>query len=454
MPVLRRPTHHMRANPQSLDVVNRSIATLKLSSKNPRHHGERQIRQIARSIQEFGFNVPILVDADLNVIAGHGRLEACRQLRWTEVPTIRLEHLSEAQARAFMIADNRLTETSTWDERLLAEQLKDLATVDLDFDLEAIGFTMGEIDLRVEALPVRAEAEPDQADILPPPARTAVSRPGALWQLDRHRLYCGSALEPGSYAVLMDGERAAMAFTDPPYNVPIKGHASGRGKVRHRDFAMASGEMTEIEFTDFLDRSFRLMAGQTVGGSIHYVCMDWRHIAEIHTAGRQVYSELKNVCVWTKHNAGMGSFYRSQHELIFVFRYGRDPHRNNVQLGRFGRNRSNVWNYPGPNYFGRGSEEGNLAAVHPTVKPVQLVADAILDCSARGDIVLDPFLGSGTSLIAAERTGRRCFGIEIDPLYADCAIRRWQVFTGAEARHLGSGRAFNDLLSEQEGNDA
>jgi DNA modification methylase len=387
------------------------------------------------------------------VIAGHGRILAGLELGLTEVPTICLAHLSEAQAGAFMIADNRLTETSVWDDRLLAEQLKELSVLDLDFDLEATGFTMGEIDLRIEGLERSPEKVSDPADILPPATDVAISRMGDPWELDRHRVYCGSALDGQLYAQLMGGERAAMVITDPPYNVRIDGHACGRGAIRHRDFAMASGEMDTAEFTDFLSRNFRLLADHSTDGAIHFVFMDWRHIGEIHSAGKDVYSELMNVCVWAKPNAGMGSFYRSQHELVFVFRHGRASHRNNVQLGQYGRNRSNVWTYPGPRCFGRGYEEGNLAALHPTVKPVQMIADAILDCSARGEVVLDSFLGSGTTLIAAERTGRRCFGVEIDPLYVDCAIRRWQAFTGAKARHIETGRDFDDLSGEREARD-
>jgi hypothetical protein len=222
---------------------------------------------------------------------------------------------------------------------------------------------------------------------------------------------------------------------------------SGKGAVRHREFAMASGEMTESEFTDFLRKACSLLAAYSARGAVNFVCMDWRHARELLAAGSEAYSELLNICVWAKHNGGMGSLYRSQHEFIFVFKNGEAPHCNNVQLGKFGRNRSNVWQYRGINDFGRGTEEGNLLALHPTVKPVALVADAILDWSRRGDTVLDAFLGSGSTLIACERTGRRCCGIEIDPLYVDTAIRRWQKHTGAEAVHAATGQSF----SEREG---
>ncbi|MBC7799817.1 MAG: ParB N-terminal domain-containing protein [Gemmatimonadaceae bacterium] len=434
--------------PTCLTVVQRPTAELRPDPRNPRKHLARQVRQIARSIEAFGFNVPILVDGSGQVIAGHGRLLACRQLGWTEVPTICLDHLSDAQARAFMVADNRLSETSSWDDQLLAETLRDLSAMDLDFSIEAIGFEMGEIDFRIEGLtetPVGA-GEVDRADLVSAqPAGPAVALPGDLWLLGRHRLLCASALDEASYAVLMDGAKAAMIFTDPPYNVPIQGHVSGLGAVRHREFAMASGEMTASEFTGFLRTALRHLAQQSRDGALHFVCMDWRHMNELLAAGGEVYSELKNLCVWAKDNAGMGSLYRSQHELVFVYKHGTASHRNNVQLGTHGRNRTNLWRYPGVNSFGRKGEEGSLLALHPTVKPVQLVADAILDCSARGKVVLDAFLGSGTTLIAAERVGRRCYGLEIDPHYVDTAIRRWQLLTGEVAVHARSGVKFNDV---------
>jgi DNA modification methylase len=425
-----------------IEVVYRGIETLRPDPHNPRRHTRQQIKQIAESIQAFGFNVPILVDRDLQVIAGHGRLLACRELGWTEVPTISLDHLSEAQAKAFLIADNRLTEIATWDDRLLAEQLKELSVLDLDFRLEATGFHMGEIDFRIESLNAPAAADPD--DDVEEPQGPAVSRPGDLWLCGPHRLFCGNAVDAGAYRTLMAGEQAAMVFSDPPYNVPIDGHATGLGATQHRDFAMASGEMDTAAFTRFLTDACGLLAANSRDGALHFIAMDWRHMGEILAAGRASYSALKNLCVWVKTNAGWGSLYRNQHELVFVFKKGIAQHRNNVELGKHGRNRTNVWEYGGANSFGRVSEEGNLLALHPTVKPVALVADAILDASARGEVVLDGFLGSGTTLMAAERVGRRCYALEIDPLYVDTAIRRWQRLTGDDARHAITGERFND----------
>jgi DNA modification methylase len=347
-----------------------------------------------------------------------------------------------------MIADNRLTENSTWDDRLLAQHLKDLSLLELDFSLEVTGFEMGEIDMRIEELEVTPEAAPDPSDALPPAAGPQVSRAGDLWLLGRHRVYCGDALDDGAYSALMQGDTAAMIFTDPPYNVKIEGNVSGLGAVQHREFAMASGEMSESEFTTFLTRACAMLARHSDEGSIHFICMDWRHMGQLLAAGREAYAELKNVCVWAKDNAGLGSLYRSQHEMVFVFKHGRDAHRNNVRLGQYGRNRTNVWRYPCANSFSKSGDEGNLLALHPTVKPVAMVADAIMDVSARGDVVLDPYLGSGTSVIAAERTGRCCYGLEIDPLYVDVIIRRWQAFTGEQARHGSSDRTFVELEAE------
>lgn len=437
---------------QRLQVRLIPLTELKPEARNPRIHPRRQIRQIARSIETFGFVVPVLVDAQCNVIAGHGRIAAAKLLGRTEVPTISLDHLTEAQVKAFMIADNRLTENSIWDDRLLAEHLKDLSLLELDFSVEVTGFEMGEIDLRIEGLSSQADTSGDAADDLPGEASgPPVTRVGDLWLLGPHRVHCGSALEDGAYAALMQGDKAAVVFTDPPYNVRIEGNVSGLGAVHHREFVMGSGEMSEAEFTVFLVRAFSALARNTNDGSLHFICIDWRHMSEVITAGRSVYAELKNLCVWVKGNGGMGSLYRSQHELVFVFKHGRSSHRNNVQLGQYGRNRTNVWQYSGPNPFSRGTdgEEGKLLALHPTVKPVAMVADAIMDCSARGNIVLDAFLGSGTTIIAAERTGRHCYGLELDPAYVDLLITRFQQFTGQPAVHGGTSLSFAEMRRER-----
>jgi len=422
------------------------LSTLELDPRNPRQHSERQLKQIARSIKSFGFNVPILVDRADKILAGHGRVQAAKMAGLSEVPVIRLESLTDAQARAFAIADNRLTDNSTWDDRLLGEIFNELAALELNFSLEDTGFSMGEIDLRIEGISTSVEDGPDPADQHPEMSdEPPVSAPGDLWLLGPHRLLCGNALEGASYEALLQGVLAQLVFTDPPYNVPIHGHATGNGRTRHREFAMAVGEMSRGQFGHFLATGLNLHARHSAQGSLHFVCMDWRHLSEMLSAGNQVYAELKNVCVWVKTNAGLGSLYRSQHELIFVYKNGTAPHRNNIQLGQYGRHRSNVWTYPGTNSFGQQGEEGKLLALHPTVKPVALIADAIMDCSARGAVVLDGFLGSGSTLLAAERVGRHCYGIELDPRYVDTAIRRWQRYTGEASVHATSKKRFDDL---------
>ncbi len=430
-----------------LAVHYRQTSTLKESPQNARTHSKQQINQIANSIREFGFTCPLLVDRSNTVIAGNGRLAAARLIGLTELPTICLENLTATQIRAYALADNKLSENAGWNREILAIELQELLSIESGFDIALTGFETAEIDLILQ----ESAHQPDPADELPAvDTAIPVSAQGDLWALGKHRLLCGNSLEETSFAALMGRRKAGLIFTDPPYNVVVDGNACGRGNIHHREFAMASGELTATEFTAFLAKSLSLLAKYSSPGSVHFVCHDWRHMGEFLVAGKQVYSTLLNLVVWAKDNGGLGSLYRSQHELIFVFRNGQQSHRNNVLLGKYGRNRTNVWQYPGINTLSKQSEEGNLLALHPTVKPTAMVADAILDCSARGDIVLDAFLGSGTTLLAAERTGRICYGLEIDPIYCDVVIQRWQRLTGGEAVHALSGQTFNGLLADRE----
>jgi DNA modification methylase len=418
-----------------------STALLKPHPQNPRRHAREQVRAIARSIEAFGFNAPILIDKNLRIVAGHGRHEAAKLLGQGKVPVICLDHLSEEQARAYMLADNKLTDRSSWNDAILAVHLKELSELASDFDIEVTGFERPEVDFRIQSLDQSDTA--DAADEFSLADAPAISARGDLWSLGLHRLYCGSSLEDGPYKTLFEGEQATAAFTDPPFNVPIDGHVSGKGSVTHREFPMASGEMSDAEFTGFLTTSLTQICAHTVPGALLYTCMDWRHMMELHTAGRTAGCDLLNLCIWVKTNGGMGSLYRSRHELVFVFRNGKEAHLNNVQLGRFGRNRTNVWNYAGANTFAhRGTE------FHPTVKPLLLVSDAILDSTKRNDIVLDPYLGSGTTVLAAERTNRRCYGIELDPLYVDTAIERWQRMSGRKA-HSHLGETFDQIKARR-----
>jgi len=355
-------TAHLATRRQTLFVA---IGDITPDPRNPRKHGRAQISAIAKSIEAFGFNAPILVDKDNKIVAGHGRYEAAKLLGLDEVPVILLDHLTSTQAKAYMLADNKLTDRSTWDDNKLAIQLKELSDLVLDFDIEAIGFEPPEIDLRIQSLDSALEDADDQFELAAGPV---VSRTGDLWLLGSHRLYCGNALDVTSYDALSNGEKASAAITDAPYNVRIDGHVSGNGRITHREFAMASGEMSEAEFADFLHQTFQRIIAYCHDGALIYGFMDWRHMAEILAAGRAANLDLLNLCVWAKINGGMGSLYRSRHELVFVFKSGEDPHTNNIQLGRFGRNRSNVWNYPGANSFARNSSKKQLES-HPTVSP-------------------------------------------------------------------------------------
>jgi DNA modification methylase len=424
-----------------LTVTYVPVEGLSVNPHNARTHSRHQVRQIADSIRAFGFTNPVLIDRAHTIIAGHGRVAAAKLLELDRVPTIRLEDLTEDQIRAYVIADNRLADLAGWDKATLAIELQHLATLDCNIDVTLTGFEVAEIDLIVQ----EASHKPDADDVFAGQLTDQpVTKLGDLWRLGKHRILCADSLEESSYRLLMNTKRADVVFADPPYNVPIDGHASGKGSVRHRDFVMASGEMNPPEYIAFLTMGLRFLAQFSTAGSVHFICQDWRHAKEMLAASEQVYDAWLNLAVWVKNNGGLGSLYRSRHELIFVFRNRKHQHRNNVRLGRYGRNRSNVWEYPNAASFSRQGEEGNLLALHPTVKPVAMVADALLDCSARGDIVLDNFLGSGTTLIAAERVGRTCFGLEIDPLYVDVAIRRWQKHTGEHAIHVVSGERFDD----------
>jgi DNA modification methylase len=407
---------------------------------NARTHSARQIRQIADSIIRFGFTQPVLVDGAGGIVAGHGRVAAAKLLGLPEVPTLSLAHLDAAERRAYVLADNKLAENAGWDRDLLAIELQGL--IEIGFDLELTGFSLAEIDFTLDAARDRAPEAPEREDQLPAERPgPALTRAGDLWLLGRHRLLCGDARDAAALDRLTEGAPVDLIFTDPPYNVPIDGHVSGLGRMRHREFAMAAGEMSEAEFTAFLTETLGHAARAARDGAIAYVCMDWRHMGEMLAAGRAVFSELKNLCVWNKTNGGMGSFYRSKHELIFVWKVGTAPHTNSFGLGDTGRYRTNVWDHAGVNVPGRASEEA--LPMHPTVKPVALVADALRDCSRRAETVLDPFGGSGSTLIAAESCGRAARLLELDPRYCDTILRRWQDYTGQAARRAGDGMSFD-----------
>lgn len=427
--------------PEKLEM--RQVATLRSHDRNARTHSSAQIEQIRRSIERFGFTNPVLVNEEGRIIAGHGRVAAARLLQLERVPVLRLDGMSEAERRAYVIADNRLAELAGWDRDLLQLELGAILELEPDFDLALSGFIDGEL----EALLAASDTPAANADDIPEvdASNEAVTQPGNLWLLGEHRLLCGNALEGADYAKLLDDERAQMVITDPPYNVPVNGHVCGLGKVQHREFAMASGEMTQGEFEQFLKGVCNNLASFSVDGSIHFIFMDWRHMRELLAAGHAIYAELKNLIVWNKDNGGMGSFYRSKHELAFAFKNGKAPHINNFGLGQHGRYRCNVWDYAGINSMRAGRAEE--LAMHPTVKPVAMIADAVRDCSKRRGVVLDVFSGSGTTIMACEETNRRGRAMEIDPHYVDVAIRRWQAATGKLATLAGTDHSFDEVAA-------
>ena len=419
------------APPDPLAISYRPVGSLVPDPRNARTHPKRQLEQISASIRAFGFANPILIDAEGRIIAGHGRLLAAKSIGLTEVPAIVLPHLSEAQRRALRIADNKIALGAGWDLDLLKLELGELAVIDVGLDLALTGFSSGEIDVIL-----KGPADPED-EVIPAVPTEARTRPGDIWILGDHRVGCGDGRDPAFLQAVVGADaRIDAAFLDPPYNVRINGHANARG--RHREFAMASGEMSEAAFRSFLSDTLGACAKVSRDGAVHFVCMDWRHLEDLMAVGGTLYGELLNLCVWNKSNAGMGSLYRSKHELVCVYRVGKAAHFNAVELGRHGRNRTNVWDYASVNSMA-GSRREDLA-LHPTVKPTALVADALQDVTRRGELVLDIFLGSGTTLIAAERTGQRFRGLDIDPAYVDVALARWSAMTGGEPRLAEEGR--------------
>jgi DNA modification methylase len=434
---------------EELAIERVPIDQLRRNPNHTRKNCPKQVRRISKSIRSFRFNAPLLVDDNLMVLSGHARLEACKSLGFRQVPVIRLRHLGEDRAAGFAIAENKLAETGEWDFEALGRVLGELhhRIPELDFSLDATGFDDAEIEALIFDVDETAAAEPDEPPIDPGPA---VCRPGDRWTLGRHVLVCGSSLEQDAYDLLMSEERAAMVFTDPPYGVAISGHVKTKGKSGHREFAMGGADMSSSELTAFFTQAWRLCSAFSLEGSLHYAFIDGAHLFDMLTSTRAVYDRQVSLCVWHKTNAGMGSFYRQAHELVVVSKKGSAPHQNHIQLGRFGRNRTTVWSHAGAGVFLKSAEDADLMGQHPTPKPVRLIVDALLDASSPNDVVLEPFCGSGSTLIACERTQRRCRAIELDPLYCDLTIRRWRRHCGQEAVRQ-DGMTFTRL--EAEGGD-
>ena len=457
------PRIRKRARPKNSTVVDHPLLTnrdapplfveyvatslIKPYGKALRPIRAKHLAAVMGSLKTFGFVAPIVIDDNNVVVDGHALVVAAERLGIERIPVVRLGHLSPELVNACRVALNKLAEGGRWDEQAIKLEMIEIAPILLthDIEIEAMGFSMAEFDLMMSSPP---EVEPPDDDVIATDA-SSISVLGDLWLLGKHRLLCGNALENDAYVRLMDGRKARMAFCDAPYNLKVEGVISGLGQVKHREFAMASGEMSRPEFIAFLTTYMKNCAAHSVGGAVHFACMDWRHILELVTAGEAAFDKFLNLVVWNKTNAGMGTMYRSQHELIGVFKSGTLPHTNTFGLGDTGRYRTNCWTVAGANTF-RAGRDDDLAA-HPTVKPTILVMDAIKDVSHRGEVVLDCFCGSGTTILAAERTGRLCFGMELDPLYVDVAVRRWQRLTGGSATLEGDNRSFDEIGSSRSG---
>jgi hypothetical protein len=425
-------------------LIDRPPSDLKSWPGNPRTHNDKQLAKLKSSIQKFGFTAPVLVDEAGVILSGHGRVQAAIALELPTIPTRVIGGLSQAKKRAYVIADNKLAQLAGWDDTILKGELELLIAE--NFDIETTGFSTAEIDILFDGAEQPSASDPD--DLQPDDISAEVtSRVGDLWRLENHLLLCGDALSPDSYKTIMQAVQAQMVISDPRCNVPIDGHVCGSGKIHHNEFKMASGEMTPGEFTAFLNTAFSHTHASSQDGAVHYYFMDWRHSMEVQKAAQPFFGSPLQLCVWVKNNGGMGSFYRSQHELVFVFKKGEASHINNFELGQHGRYRTNVWTYSGVNTFkGKGYE---LLTLHPTVKPVSLIADALRDCSHRQGIILDPFAGSGTILIAAERTGRQARAIELDPRYVDVGVMRWQRITGKQAVLEATGQNWDQVRASR-----
>ena len=433
--------------PNSAVIESVPVSSLRAYKRRLRKHDSTQIEHMKESLQAFGQVLPILIDDDGEIIDGHLLYNTLVALGYAHVLVIRLSHLTGDQVRKLRLSLNKIAEGAKWDVDELRLEVGELCVISTDEEFSIPGFEVAELDLLLS--PDTKHRQVDEDDQIPAhdQSRRTISREGDIWLLGPHRLLCGDARNTTCFETLMRGEVAALVQSDLPYNVPITGHVSGLGKAKHQDFAMAAGEMSPAEFTSFLEATVSDATRHLQPGAILQLFMDWRHMSELLTAAEACGLEFINLCVWVKDNGGMGSLYRSRHELVFIFRKPGASHRNNVQLGRFGRYRTNVWEYPGMNSMQEGRDE--LLALHPTVKPVALIADAICDSTKRGDVVLDPFAGSGTTFIAASRTGRRACGIEIDPIYCDVAVERWERATGGTARHETTGLTRNELAGQR-----
>ncbi|HIS82345.1 TPA: ParB N-terminal domain-containing protein [Candidatus Scatenecus faecavium] len=415
----------------NLQMIDINLIVLKL--KSLRKHSKKQLQKLKNAINKVGYVNPVLLDEKHNIMAGELRLLAAKELGFTQIPAIILENLTEEEVEAIRILDNRIAEDGEWNYENLKDELEKLLKFDISF--EDLGFDTVDYDKifladDIDENKVHDSDKEDESWLdanIPPKVKF-----GDLWRLGDHFVYCGDSLLVRSFEILMQGELAQIVITDPPYNCKIKGHVCGLGKTQHEEFAMASGEMTDAEFAEFISKFIQNLIKFSVDGSLHYMFMDWAGLNILLTAGKKYYTELKNIAIWNKGVGGMGAMYRSQHEMVPIFKNGKAKHQNHIQLGKYGRYRTNVWDYPGVRATNPASLE--LLKLHPTCKNVCMLHSILLDASSKNDIVLDCFGGSGSTLLAAERCKRRARLIEISPRYVDVTIFRWEKETGKTAK--------------------
>jgi DNA modification methylase len=424
----------------SLTVERVAINSLRPIEPSVRRHPKKQLAKVRRSLEVFGQVTPILVGSNWEIIDHELVWQALKTIGATHVDVIVVTDKSPVEIKALRLVLNRTALDAVWDNENLRVILQDL--LDLNFDLDLTGFDAPEIDHYLNLDVPQANVEENGSDI-PPIETMAISAPGMMWKLGDHRVGCGSATDLAFVSRVLAGRTANVCFVDPPYNIKVDGFITGKGQHRHREFVQGAGELSTDEYFALLRDSLLVLKTCCVPTALVYACIDWRHVMEMTVAGRDCGMPLYTICVWTKTNGGMGGIYRNQHELVCVFRAGLETPPDNVELGRHGRNRTNVWSYPGMSSFGKQRDE--LLGSHPTVKPVAMIADALRDVTTRGDVVLDTFLGSGSTLMAAQETGRICCGVELDPLYVDVAVRRWQNATGRDAVLVETGEPFNDV---------
>jgi DNA modification methylase len=431
-----------------LQIREVSVGSLREAQRKVRKLDPEHVERLVSSIARFGFTVPILISGD-EVLDGHARLAAARALGLERVPALDCRHLDPIEARTLRLAVNRLAEKGAWDLDELRIEMGALA--DLEVDLDATGFSLEEQDI-ILLDPLDAALDAEDEDEPPELPKLPISRLGDLWSLGEHRVLCGNSLDLLTYETLLAGAKVQAVLTDPPYNVKIKGNVSGLGKKVHSEFVMASGELDTADWQKFLGVLMERLRDVTEPGAVIFAFMDWRSIHLLVMAGEAAGLTVINMIVWYKQSGGMGGLYRSAHELIGVFCNGSTPATNNVALGKHGRDRTNVWSVPGANR--RGSSASEMLHLHATPKPVELCVDALLDVTNRGDLVLDAFLGSGTTLIAAEQCSRHCYGIELDPRFVDVTLERWMKLTGREPILAETDETFSEVAARRRAEQA